>query len=136
MKAKLQVLDQQIGTTTKDGIEYINITDIARFKNNERTDIIIGNWLRNRNTVEFLGIWEQLNNPAFKPIEFDGFRKQAGLNSFTLTPKQWIEQTGAIGLISGPGATVAPSPRRTSPSSSPAGSRWSSSSTSSRSSSG
>jgi len=100
MKAKLQVLDQQIGATTKDGIEYINITDIARFKNNERTDIIIGNWLRNRNTVEFLGIWEQLNNPAFKPIEFDGFRKQAGLNSFTLTPKQWIEQTGAIGLIS------------------------------------
>ena len=77
MKAKLQVLDQQIGTTTKDGTEYINITDIARFKNNERTDIIIGNWLRNRNTVEFLGIWEQLNNPAFKPIEFDGFRKQA-----------------------------------------------------------
>lgn len=100
MKAKLQVLDQQIGTTTKDGIEYINITDIARFKNNERTDDLIRNWLRNRNTIEFLGIWEQLNNPVFKPVEFDGFRKQAGLNSFTLTPKQWIEQTGAIGLIS------------------------------------
>ncbi len=72
----------------------------ARYKNAERTDIIIGNWLRNRNTVEFLGIWEQLNNPNFKPIEFDGFKKQAGLNSFTLTPKQWIEATGAIGLIS------------------------------------
>ncbi|EQM72147.1 KilA-N domain-containing protein [Stutzerimonas stutzeri] len=100
MKAKLQVLDQQIGTVTKDGIEYINITDIARFKNTERTDDLIRNWLRNRNTIEFLGIWEQLNNPAFKPVEFDGFRKQAGLNSFTLTPKQWIEQTGAIGLIS------------------------------------
>jgi len=100
MKAKLQVLDQQIGTATKDGIEYINITDIARFKNTERTDDLIRNWLRNRNTIEFLGIWEQLNNPAFKPVEFDGFRKQAGLNSFTLTPKQWIEQTGAIGLIS------------------------------------
>lgn len=100
MKAKLQVLDQQIGTATKDGVEYINITDIARFKNNERTDDLIRNWLRNRNTIEFLGIWEQLNNPAFKPVEFDGFRKQAGLNSFTLTPKQWIEQTGAIGLIS------------------------------------
>lgn len=56
--------------------------------------------MRNRNTVEFLGIWEQLNNSSFKPIEFDGFRKNAGLNSFTLTPKQWIEQTGAIGLIS------------------------------------
>ena len=60
----------------------------------------IRNWLRNRNTIEFLGIWERLNNPDFKPVEFDGFRKQAGLNSFTLTPKQWIENTGAIGIIS------------------------------------
>ncbi len=103
MKPKLQVLDQEIATATKDGIEYINITDIARFKNPDRTDIIIGNWLRNRNTVEFLGIWEQLNNPNFKPIEFDGFKKEAGLNSFTLTPKQWIAKTSAIGLISKPG---------------------------------
>jgi len=100
MKPKLQVLEQEIATDTRDGIEYICITDIARYKNAERTDIIIGNWLRNRNTIEFLGIWEQLNNPGFKPIEFDGFRKQAGLNSFTLTPKQWIENTDAIGLIS------------------------------------
>ena len=100
MKAKLQVLEQDIATYARDGIEYICITDIARYKSAERTDIIIGNWLRNRNTIEFLGIWEQLNNPGFKPIEFDGFKKQAGLNSFTLTPKQWIEQTGAIGLIS------------------------------------
>src|SRR5690606_24286933 len=92
MKPKLQVLDQEIATDARDGIEYICITDIARYKNAERTDIIIGNWLRNRNTIEFLGIWEQLNNPDFKPIEFDGFKKQAGLNSFTLTPKQWIEQ--------------------------------------------
>ena len=66
----------------------------------ERTDYIIQNWLRNRNTIEFLGIWEQLNNPGFNPIEFDGIRKQAGLNSFILTAKQWIETTGAIGLIS------------------------------------
>jgi len=100
MKSKLQVLDQEIATDIKNGMEYICITDIARYKNPERTDIIIGNWLRNRNTIEFLGIWEQLNNSGFKPIEFDGFRKQAGLNSFTLTPKQWIESTGAIGLIS------------------------------------
>lgn len=100
MAAKLEVLDQQIATDTREGIEYISITDMARFKNPERTDIIIGNWLRNRNTIEFLGIWEQLNNPDFKPIEFDGFKAQAGLNSFTLTAKQWIEQTGAIGLIS------------------------------------
>ncbi len=65
---------------------YICITDIARYKNSDRTDDLIRNWLRNRNTIEFLGIWEQLNNPNFKPVEFDGFRKLAGLNSFTLTP--------------------------------------------------
>lgn len=100
MKARLQVLEQEIKTYAEQTIEYISITDIARYKNPERTDIIVGNWLRNRNTIEFLGVWEQLNNPDFKPIEFDGFRKQAGLNSFTLTPKQWIEQTKAIGLTS------------------------------------
>jgi hypothetical protein len=62
-----------------------------------------GNWIRNRNTIEFLGIWEQLNNPDFNPVEFDGFRKEAGLNSFTLTPKQWIEKTRARGIIAKPG---------------------------------
>ncbi len=100
MKPKLQVLDQTISTSTKDGFEYICITDIARYKNSGRTDDLIRNWLRNRNTIEFLGMWEQLNNPNFKPVEFDGFKKEAGLNSFTLTPKQWIESTAAIGLIS------------------------------------
>ncbi len=61
------------------------------------------NWLRNRNTIEFLGIWEKLNNPDFKPIEFEGFRNQAGLNSFVLTSKKWIESTNAIGIVSKPG---------------------------------
>lgn len=100
MKPKLQVLDHEIATDIKNGVEYICITDIAKYKNAERTDDLIRNWLRNRNTLEFLGIWEQLNNADFKPVEFDGFKKQAGLNSFTLTPKQWIEQTNATGLIS------------------------------------
>lgn len=59
---------------------------------------ILYNWLRNRNTIEFLGIWEQLYNPGFKPIEFDRFRSEAGLNSFALSPKKWIEATGAIGV--------------------------------------
>lgn len=63
-------------------------------------ETIIYNWLRNRNTIELLGIWEQINNPAFNPLEFEGFRKQAGLNSFTLSPKKWAEATGAIGIIS------------------------------------
>ena len=80
--------------------DYISLTDIARYKKNECTDDLIRNWIRNRNTIEFIGIWEQLNNPGFNPVEFDGFRKEAGLNSFTLTPKQWIEKTNAIGIIS------------------------------------
>ena len=67
------------------------------------TDYIIQNWLRNRNTIELLVFCERIYNPDFKPIEFDGFRKQAGLNSFTLTPKQWIAKTNAIGIISKPG---------------------------------
>lgn len=80
--------------------EYICITDMARYKNPERTGFVIQNWMRNRNTIEFLGIWEQLNNESFKHLEFDAFRMASGLNSFTLTPKQWIEQTNAIGIIS------------------------------------
>ena len=80
--------------------DYISLTDIARYKKTDHTDDLIRNWIRNRNTVEFIGIWEQLNNPDFKPVEFDGFRKEAGLNSFTLTPKRWIEKTNAIGIIS------------------------------------
>lgn len=83
--------------------DFISLTDLARYKDNDRTDYIIQNWLRNRNTIELLGFWEQLNNPDFNPIEFEGFRKQAGLNSFVLTAKQWIEKTGAIGIISKPG---------------------------------
>ncbi len=83
--------------------DFISLTDIARYKDAERTDYLISNWLRNRDTVEFLGIWEQLNNPDFNPIEFDGIKRQAGLNSFVLTAKRWIDLTGAIGLISKPG---------------------------------
>jgi hypothetical protein len=100
---RIEVLNRKIALQTRNKEDYICITDISRYKNSERTDDLIRNWLRNRNTIEFLGIWEQLNNPNFKPVEFDGFRKQAGLNSFTLTPKQWIEKTGAIGIYSKPG---------------------------------
>jgi len=97
---KIKVLEKEISLYSKKEEDYICLTDIARYKNPDRTDDLIRNWLRNRNTIEFLGIWEQLNNLDFKPVEFDGFKKQAGLNSFTLTPKQWIEKTNAIGLIS------------------------------------
>ena len=98
--AKISVLNKDVSITSLNDADYICITDIARFKNVDATDDLIRNWLRNRNTIEFLGIWEQLNNPEFKPVEFDRFKKLAGLNSFTLTPKQWIEKTNAIGLVS------------------------------------
>lgn len=95
---KIKVLDKEVRLYSDN--DYISLTDIARYKDSERTDDLIRNWLRNRNTLEFLGIWEHLNNPDFKPVEFDGLRMQAGLNSFTLTPKQWIEKTGAVGIVS------------------------------------
>jgi hypothetical protein len=101
--AKINVLDREVGIIVENDEDYICITDIARYKNAENTDDLIRSWLRNRNTVEFLGIWEQLNNPDFNPVQFDGFRKQAGLNSFTLTPKQWIEMTHARGIKAKPG---------------------------------
>ncbi len=96
----IEVKGTAISVISQEEADYICLTDIARYKNPENTGDIIRNWLRNRNTVEFLGMWEQLNNPDFKPVEFDGFRMQAGLNSFTLSPKQWTEKTGAIGIIS------------------------------------
>ncbi len=99
-KSTIEVKGAAITVLSQKEDDYICITDIARYKNAERTDDLVRNWLRNRNTIEFLGIWEQLNNPDFKPVEFDGIRMQAGLNSFTLTPKQWIGKTGAIGIIS------------------------------------
>ena len=80
--------------------DYISLTDIARYKDAEHTDAIIQNWLRNRNTIELLGFWESIYNPNFKPLEFEGFRKQAGLNSFVMTPKKWIESTNAVGIVS------------------------------------
>ncbi|HEY5368194.1 MAG TPA: KilA-N domain-containing protein [Hanamia sp.] len=80
--------------------DFISLTDIARHKDAAHTDDIVKNWMRNRNTIELLGFWETMYNPNFKPVEFDGFRKQAGMNSFVMTPKRWIENTNAIGIVS------------------------------------
>ena len=99
-KNEISVKDVTIKTMTTNSIDYICITDIARQKNMIDPNGVIANWMRNRNTVEFLGIWETLNNPSFKPLEFEGFRKEAGLNAFTLSPSRWIEATNAIGIIS------------------------------------
>ena len=98
--AKINVKDNEIAVITLDNNDYVSITDIAKFKNAFGADDVIKNWLRNRNTIELLGLWEILHNPDFKPVEFDGFRKEAGLNSFVMTPKRWIETTNAIGIVS------------------------------------
>lgn len=97
---KIDVKGSEITIYKGEDDDYLSLTDIARYKDASNMDTIIQNWLRNRNTIELLGFWEQMYNPNFKPLEFEGFRKQAGLNSFVLTPKRWIETTQAIGIIS------------------------------------
>lgn len=80
--------------------DYISLTDIARFKNPTEPKDVVKNWMRSRTTIEFLGLWEQLNNPDFKGVEFDSFLYEAGSNSFTLSPSKWIETTNAKGVVS------------------------------------
>ena len=94
----ITVKDVNIRTIQKDGKDYISLTDIAKQKNVTDPNGVIGNWMRNRNTIEYLGLWEALHNPNFNPLEFEGFRRQAGLNAFTLSATQWIESTNAIGM--------------------------------------
>lgn len=93
------IKDNIIRTINIEDIDYICITDIAKLKSDDPT-AVIGNWMRNRNTIEYLGIWESLYNPDFKPLEFEGFKKDAGLNAFTLSPQKWISATSAIGILS------------------------------------
>lgn len=97
---KIQVKGIEIVTFKKNEQDYISLTDIARYKDKDRSDYILQNWMRTRSAIEYLGLWEKLYNPNFNSIEFDGFRKQSGLNSFILTPKKWIAQTNAIGIVS------------------------------------
>ena len=79
--------------------DYISLTDIARYKNKEEPNVVVANWMRNYNTIEYLGIWEQLNNPEFISLEFEGYLKEAGSNYFTLSPQKWQKTTNAIGLF-------------------------------------
>lgn len=102
--AKIVVKEQAIRTLTKEGIDYICITDIARQKNPVEPKDVVKNWLRLKNTLEYLGIWEMLNNPNFKGVEFDPLLKDAGSNAFTMSPSRWVELTNAIGIITKNGA--------------------------------
>ena len=89
-----------ITTFKRSNEDYISLTDIARNKNAEEPKDVVKNWMRSRTTIEFLGIWEQLNNPDFKGVEFDSFLLEAGSNAFTLSPSKWIESTNATGIVS------------------------------------
>ena len=84
--AKITVKNTSVSVIKVDDFDYISITDIAKYKTSE-PDIVIANWMRNRMTIEYLGLWEILYNTDFKPLEFEGFKKEAGLNAFTLSPK-------------------------------------------------
>ncbi len=90
-KDEITVKDVSIRTMKVNGADYICITDIARQKNEIDPNGVIANWMRSRNTIEYLGLWETLHNTIFNPLEFEGFRKEAGLNAFTLSPMRWID---------------------------------------------
>ena len=91
-------IDIRVSSTNES--DYISLTDIARKRNPEFPADVVKNWMRSRSTIEFIGLWEQLNNPDFKLVEFDQFKQEAGSNAFVLTPQKWISATNAIGIIS------------------------------------
>jgi len=95
--AKIKVDNTEITIVSVSDKDYISLTDIAKYKTDDAS-AVIGNWMRNRNTIEFLGVWETLYNPNFKPLEFEGFKKEAGLNAFTMSPLKWVNATNAIGF--------------------------------------
>jgi hypothetical protein len=90
----------QVSILQKNREDYISLTDIARYKNSEEPKDVVKNWMRTRDTIEFLGIWEKISNPDFKGVEFDAFKNKAGSNAFVLSPQKWIRETNAIGIIS------------------------------------
>src|SRR5690554_2201330 len=98
--SKIIVQETEITFINKEIGEYISLTDIAKYRNPVEPFSIINNWMRSRSTIEFLGLWEKLNNSDFKPIEFDRFKSEAGSNYFVLSPQRWIESTNATGIIS------------------------------------
>ena len=101
MKNKINAKGTEITVISSAKSEdYISLTDIAKYRNPEEPNVVVANWLRSRSTIEFLGLWEELNNPNFNPLDFEGFKNESGSNSFTLSPKKWISSTNAIGLTS------------------------------------
>ena len=99
-KSTIEVQGTAIAIVSQKNEDYISLTDIARYRNRQEPFAIINNWMRGRSTIEFLGLWEKLSNPDFKPLEFERFKSESGNNYFVLSPQRWIKSTHAIGLIS------------------------------------
>lgn len=97
---KIIVKGIQVTTLINTNVDYISLTDIAKLKNQDAPADVIKNWTRTRSTIEFLGLWERINNPNFKLVEFEGFKNESGSNAFVLSPQKWVEATNAIGMIS------------------------------------
>ena len=96
--SKIIVKDKEITIVQINEDDYISLTDIAKIKNDENTNMVIASWIRRVDTIEFLKLWELINNENFKPTDFEGFKSKPGQNAFTISPKKWIELTNAIGL--------------------------------------
>ena len=103
INSKIEANGFEVSIITELGGDYISLTDIAKYKNEKSPADVVKNWMRIKDTIEFLGLWEQFSNDNFKLVEFDQFRNGAGRNAFTLSPKQWIEETNAIGIRSSSG---------------------------------
>ena len=99
-KSVIEVQGTDISVLSKSDVDFISLTDIARYRNSQEPFSIINNWMRSRSTIEFLGLWEKLSNPEFKPLEFERFRNEAGSNYFVLSPQRWIEATQSVGITS------------------------------------
>jgi len=99
-QSTIEVQGTAIAVLNQNDQDYISLTDIARYRNSQEPFAIINNWMRSRSTIEFLGLWEKLNNPGFKPLEFERFKNEAGSNYFVLSPQRWIEATHATGVTS------------------------------------
>ncbi len=102
--SQITVKEFGVRTMKVSGEDFISITDIAKQKNPIEPKDVVKNWMRLKNTLEYLGLWERLNNPLFKGVEFDPLINEAGTNSFTMSPSRWVELTGAIGIITKNGA--------------------------------
>lgn len=99
-KTTIEVQGLTIAVLNRNNQDYISLTDIARYRNSQEPFAVINNWMRSRSTIEFLGLWEILSNPGFKPLDFERFKTEAGSNYFVLSPKRWIDATQAIGITS------------------------------------